>query len=197
MNRLITLITILTIVLALLSCGGDNEDNTFVDSRDDQTYGTTEINGLTWMTDNMNYEGNNLGWAHLDDPSYTTTYGRLYDWSMASSVCPSGWRLPTQQEVENLTETIANNEMKVQPNEFNLIAGGLRQNDQGQYVDKTEYQLFESFGFFWTSTEVLQDRVDANGEEISAFTLTYDKSKNIVDVAPANKEHGFSVRCVR
>ena len=197
MKTYITKLTIFYCILLILSCGGDDNDNTFVDDRDDQVYRTTEINGLTWMTDNMNYAGNDLGWTHLDDPSFAATYGRLYDWSMVSEVCPNSWRLPTQQESETLAQVITDDKMTLLPNELNLIAGGLRQNDQGQYDGKTEYQLFESFGFFWTSTEFIQNRLDINGEEISAHSFYYDKSKNLFGVAPSNKEIAISVRCVR
>lgn len=188
---------ILLITLSILSCGGNDSDNTFIDIRDGQSYQTTEINDLTWMTDNMNYGKNNLGWTHKDDPSYASTYGRLYDWWMISEVCPDGWRIPTQQEYLSLANSLSDEEMIVLPNTFNFIAGGLRQNNQGQYDDKTEYQLLELLGFFWSSTEFLQDRLDMNGEEISAHALFYNKDNNVVDVAPANKEQGFSVRCVQ
>ncbi|NNF32848.1 MAG: hypothetical protein HKN68_01990 [Saprospiraceae bacterium] len=200
MKDLINRLILLYCIVVFTSCGGDepvSSEMSYTDVRDGQVYRTIEMNGLTWMIDNMNYSDNDLGWVYRDDISYESPYGRMYDWWMTPQVCPEGWRLPTKEEYEALSEVIADGDMSLKSDEFNLLAGGLRQNNQGQYDNKTEYQSIDSEGFFWTSTEFKQGIVDMNGEEISAFLLYYNETENRIGVFALNKEHGFSVRCVQ
>jgi uncharacterized protein (TIGR02145 family) len=71
----------------------------FTDSRDGQKYRTVTIDGKAWMAQNLNYQpqmGNS--WCYGNDNAKCNAFGRLYDWSTASSVCPSGWKLPSDRD---------------------------------------------------------------------------------------------------
>ncbi|MDR2928072.1 MAG: fibrobacter succinogenes major paralogous domain-containing protein [Cytophagaceae bacterium] len=52
------------------------------------------INGVTWATRNVGNRG-----EFVSAPS---DYGNFYDFEDAQSVCPAGWRTPTQTELANL-----------------------------------------------------------------------------------------------
>jgi len=55
------------------------------------------INGVKWATRNVGEKG-----EFVSSPE---KYGIDYTWEVAKNVCPSGWRLPTQEEINRLIDT--------------------------------------------------------------------------------------------
>jgi len=49
------------------------------------------INGIKWATRNVGEPG-----TFVDNPE---DFGNYYTWDEAQNVCPSGWRLPTKEEL--------------------------------------------------------------------------------------------------
>ena len=54
------------------------------------------INGVKWATRNVGAPG-----TFVSSPE---NYGEFYTWKEAQKVCPAGWRLPTQIEIESLVD---------------------------------------------------------------------------------------------
>lgn len=118
---------ILVCSILFVSCdSGSNEDiveptsGSFADSRDNKTYKTVTIGTQTWMAENLAYITsetlNNGAWIYdftgsdIDAAKGTnnyTTYGVLYNWETAQSVCPAGWHLPSNSEWVTLEQFIS------------------------------------------------------------------------------------------
>lgn len=71
------------------------------DARDNQTYQTVTLGDQTWLAQDLNYETGDSR-CYNDDPANCDTYGRLYDWDLALTACPSGWHLPSDAEWSTL-----------------------------------------------------------------------------------------------
>ena len=105
----------------------DIDYGTMTDPRDGKTYRTVEIEGTTWMAENLNYSGNNVGVAvcYNNSDSLCALFGRLYsrDAAMDDSrceyqsgcdlgdgpiqgICPDGWHIPTLEEMDNLVNFV-------------------------------------------------------------------------------------------
>ena len=108
---------------------------TYLDKRDNNSYSYTEIDNLFWFTKNLNYDVNG-SWCY-NDLSSCSSEGRLYTFEMAKDICPSGWRIPTSDELigRDRTGNIWNNKgNKLNPS----FSGYRRTKNGGEYKGKGE-----------------------------------------------------------
>jgi len=165
--------------------------------------GTT---ALTNVTDNTTWAGLSAG-AYCDysnTPTYSTTYGRLYNWYAVAStnpknVCPTGWHVATDAEWTTMETflggpTITGSKLKEtgtihwsSPNTatnetgFTALPGGYRS-------QSGSFGLMGSNGYWWTSTQ---------GTASSGYYRNILNSSSNILSADYDKHAGFFVRCVK
>ena len=194
--------------------------DTFLDSRNNQTYKRVSIGRQVWMGENLNYKTDS-SWCLHDTASNCDTYGRLYQWHAAMAidaiydstlwggsdvnhqgVCPSGWHLPNDGECYVLSGYVdANN------GDENI---GYSLESKNEWNDKNISDLFGFsvlpvaaynglYGYddghyprahFWGSS----NRSDYNG--IQAIQRGFQSSGSFW-ASWDNKTDGYSIRCIQ
>ena len=147
---------------------------TFTDTRDNKTYKTIKIGNLTWMAENLNFEAKGSK-CYDNKPANCATYGKLYNWETAMKSCPSGWRLPSNDEWKTLVD-LADGELKSKSGFSALPGGG---------YSYGSFQSIGSNGNWWSSSE--------DGSEAISRTMIDDSFGNDLSA----KSYLFSVRCVQ
>ena len=182
---------------ALASSSGTHEISygTLTDSRDSQAYKTVAIGTQTWMAANLNYKPTvapDSSWCYNNAESNCATYGRLYDYPTALTVCPTGWHLPDTTEWNTL-EAYAGSASKLEANSslWILSSGtddyGFSGLPSGGYDVSSFYDLGDH-GYWWTATASGSDFADNRG----LFVLTSN-----IDHFDVYQTDGLAVRCVK
>ncbi len=200
----ILILTAVSIVISSCKKKDEEEEDTcvsFTDSRDSQSYSVVKLGEQCWMGKNLNYEVAQNSWCYNNTVSNCTNYGRLYNFTGASSACPAGWHLPTDAEWKTLemflgmSQTDANldgwergsdqgTKLKVNGSSgFNALMGGLRNTTASPFID------LSTGGYFWTST--------IGNLSTKAYRRALSSTDARVFRGDMHKDNGFSVRCLK
>jgi uncharacterized protein (TIGR02145 family) len=162
----------------ILTCGG-------------QTYKTVQIGDQIWMAENLNYNASGSK-CYNNNSTNCNIYGRLYNWTQATSACPSGWHLPSDDEWTMLTDYVgsstAGTKLKA-TNGWNSNGNGT--DDYGFSAlpggSGDSYYFYEvgDYGSWWSSTENTASRAWYRDLGYGVGRYSNDKS------------HLYSVRCVK
>jgi len=184
------------------------------DSRDSKTYKTVEINGRTWMAENLNYKVSPGSYCYGNDTASCSRYGRLYTWTVAmdsakssnyapsgvSGICPSGWHLPSHAEWDSLEAYIddesyyTGNALKAK-SDWASYSSSYNGSDvvgftalPGGYLYSGSFSGIGTNSYWWTSTE------NSRSDAYNAY-LSY--SNNYLYFDDDSKTYAYSVRCMK
>ncbi len=172
-----------------------NNENSFTDPRDGQTYKTVKLkDGRTWLAENLNYDLGSGCYFYDNNPINGQNYGRLYKLDSAHKSVPSGWRLPSKTDWESMigaygewegnfirkvNATASPSLIEGGSSTFNALYGGLRTNlENFNYLGKS--------GNYWIGKENFSQNV-----------IQFDRGLNQVVLTSKNIEYALSVRCIK
>lgn len=212
------------------SIGLKENGGILIDERDGLVYKCKQIGDQIWMAENLAYlpsvttpdNGSTsvpLYYVQEYDGSVVseakatanyTTYGVLYNWLAATSSCPDGWHLPTDDEWKQLEITLGmipehveltdwrgtdqatqmkstsgwnNNGNGTNTSGFSALPGGYRNKDDGAFGQKGDW------AWWWAAIELTPTSTWGR-----AFTST---NSTVYRPFGVDKDYGFSVRCVK
>lgn len=195
--------------------GFDRGNNIFKDNRDNQFYFYSHIGSLDWFTQNLNWKES--GKPYLDAEAVGYIYGRLYTWEEATdNICPPGWRLPDNEDWEELGKLLNNNTSiafdsnwsglggkvtfqgwfneisiwKYSPNHTlsNLYKWSAMPAGNAQN-DYSKFRYIREYGFWWSATQY-----DSNN---AYYRYIYYDNSDFPYNYTNKSDFAASVRCVR
>jgi uncharacterized protein (TIGR02145 family) len=203
--------------------GGASYTTSFKDERDGKPYKAVKMpDGKTWMAENLNYTSENItGKCYDNEESYCDRYGRLYNWDEAnnSNSCPPGWKLPSENDWNNLIIVASPRPGTKLKSKDGWLAGGGYELDDINGTDDFKFSAlpggcllydcpegcpdgkFISEGYsgsWWTSTvrDVTIITGDVSSEGQSMTVVTMEAPTNYVRVSSTyDKNNAYSVRC--
>ncbi len=192
--------TVLSAAAVLVGSAAAQQTGTFTDGRDGQTYKTVKIGEQTWMAQNLNYNTPNGSWScgsrcNDNSLSYCEKYGRLYNWEIAKTVCPAGWKLPDTADWNRLVATAGGwkTAAKTLKSKSGWIENGNGTDDYGFSALPGGYRSGDGcgsagiYGSWWTATEF---------ESNYAYYRDMHCDRDYVNELNTFKGFGHSVRCV-
>ncbi len=170
----------------------------FVDPRDGKSYPLARVAGITWFARNLDF-ATPTSHCNGDEPTSCASYGRLYRWEEALSVCPPGWHLSTEYEWRDLERAIGLPETEIEgrgdrgtvegrrlkpggDSGFENLYGGWRRYEEGNYREPGGASAF------WTATE---------SDPLHAWHRDVSEGDDMIWRSPVVKHYGLSVRCVK
>lgn len=84
-----------------------DDSKEFFDSRDGRVYKLLNYADKVWLVGNLSYADKAFSFAKCYDNSRSCEeFGRLYDYESAKKACPTGFRLPLQEEWERVLKKV-------------------------------------------------------------------------------------------
>jgi len=173
--------------------------------KDTGTFKTVKIGTQTWTAENLSVPTKSGSWCYFNSENLCDQYGRLYDWTTAKTVCPSGWHLPSREEWGTLAKFLGGTgdygkggttSWKLRATSgwgtstlngtddygFAALPGG------GWFSQGKKFSDIGNAGYWWTSTE---------SSEEDAYVREIYNADDYIDEERPFKTNGYSVRCVK
>lgn len=215
----------------------EKNSGTFTDGRDENIYNWVRIGDQVWMAENLawlpsiNPPGDGH-WGGPFNPNYYvydyygtdvseakatynySNYGVLYNWPAATTACPTGWHLPTDDEITILTNYLITNGFGYEGSGDDITKSmastsywrsgtipGTPGNDPAsnnlsgftgipgglRYINGAFYDLNNKMPW-WSSTK---------SSETDAIARQINDNLPYIERGGTNLAYGYSVRCLR
>lgn len=183
----------------------------FTDPRDGEVYGIKKLGNLTWMKENLRFDMPNASWCFDDDEENCAELGRLYTFQAALKACPSGWRLPTDNDWLDLEKTLGLPQNQLMIDNYNAARGsnvgqklksggssGLEFKISGYAFNNNGTMEFDGIeddrprSYFWTAASK-----NVNGQTLALRRRIEAKNGNIYRFGNPTAGYAVSVRCVQ
>jgi uncharacterized protein (TIGR02145 family) len=191
MNKILFLLSLLCIV----GCSNNKRELTDAEGN---TYPIRKYGETTWMMENLRVKNDQLGnsvkyYLPNGDENNAQAFGLLYTYEVACMVCPAGWRLPTNEDWDNLfnlpeTNIAANykdgdfwNESNTNSSAFSIRPAGV-----GNNVDFNTH--FNSKAILWSKTKE---------DEHFVWTYILEEENDSIRIVSQHPTYAFSIRCVK
>ncbi|MGA1978931.1 MAG: FISUMP domain-containing protein [Bacteroidales bacterium] len=191
MKRVLVTLIVSAFVLHLSAQGK------FTDPRDGNSYKTVQIDGVTWMAENLKFKvvGEEV-YSFDNNPVNIASYGLLYDWKTASKACPAGWHLPSGEDFRSLS-----NQFDIQDNRTNPESGPATFKVQlaGMQDYEGTFTEMDESAYYWTSTEYGENEAEyfsyliLNGKPV----IDISRKDDMPDIHGSEKTNKYSIRCVK
>lgn len=183
----------LSILCLSISCSTPNGALTDIDGI---TYQTKMFDNDIWMIENLavtkNRDGETIKYYYPNsDPNNKDAFGLLYDYETALQVCPTGWRLPTNDEWDRLLQSHKMKSAPYQDTEFWSNASNTTSFSAKPtgYGNNGEYDnFFGSKVYFLTGTKTTEEFV---------WTYIFEKDSIKVRTAEQHPTYAYAVRCIK
>jgi len=172
----------------------------YLDTRDIYEYKTVVIGNQTWMAENLIYNKDVEYVCYAGALENCKKYGPLYEFAVAKTICPIGWKLPSNEDWETLVKNSggavnSGHRLKAETE----WEGGGNGSDlygfkalPGGFIDEFNQSYQEGhMAFLWSSTEV--------NEGIFARGISSEKIEGVEIVRITVPKTGakLSVRCLK
>lgn len=166
----------------------------FTDTRDGNKYKSIRLAGQCWMAENLNYRSDEYRTYCYDGyTDFCDQFGALYPWHTvmagkskegSQGVCPEGWHIPSDKEWQQLIDSSGYSGTELQiggGSGFDIPMSGARYTN-GKFLNRREY------AYYWSST---------SKDDKTAWNRYFPYKSVTADHFPTDKNHSFSVRCVK
>ena len=188
--------TIFSLVMCLsIVVNAQSKSATVTDTRDEQVYKTIEIDGKTWLAQNLNFLSRN-SWCYINKDENCKKYGRMYSWFSAMNgqsrvksqgVCLKGWHIPSVDEWNSLITKYSKSK--------DLFVGGSSSFEMalaGCRFSNASFDFENKAAAYWTSTS------DSSNADFATSMYGYsDQKSSPLKSYQTGKTYGLYLRCVK
>lgn len=176
------------------------QDTDFLmDERDGNIYLVAKFTNQWWFCQNLKYDIGEGSSCYDDDDNNCMLKGRWYTFDAAKKACPSGYRLPSDDDWKALEASLGMEpqDMDLRYNRNSGDVGkklkfdgesGFHAEVAGIRHPRADDSYIDSHAYFWTSTEI---------NETTAWSRVLNVEKDGIDRQIINNDFSLSVRCVK